>query len=74
MTSSRLPSKNLDLDRRTGHTDRTHVTLWDHVQNAGQQRWIMEYVGKSSVSAQSTVSVPTGPVHVREGCRISRYY
>ena len=62
--SGRLTSKNLDLDKRQGNVDGTKVTLWDHVQNADQQRWAIDYVAKSpalpkgSSLAQGRVQTP----------------
>jgi len=63
--SRRLRNKNLDLDKRTGSTNHTKVKLWEHLENATQQRWIMEYKGRSSLSPQTRANVPTGPVYVR---------
>lgn len=58
------PSMEIDLDKRNGAQDRTHVTIWPHVKYAGQQRWYLKFVGMYSSSSgtqslvQSRMMVP----------------
>jgi len=58
---------------RTGNMNHTKVKLWDHIENARRQRWIMVCEGQSSLNPQTRADVPTYPVHVRLRCQNGRW-